>query len=364
MTMMTSTKAPLRHAPSLVVGLVLGLVAVAATMPGCARHRRNARDQIIFGHGSHAKAGLGCPSCHQAALAEGTQDADLLPAKSTCTDCHTAPEEQECSYCHTNPTKAGPYQRDPRRIHFEHVAHENPAKGECVRCHASDVDTTSLANFEPHAPDHDDCSSCHQADFRTLECAGCHVDLSDYELVDLVEYQHPLGFVQRHGNAAKSDAAVCTQCHEPTFCNDCHIAAPRAVPLELVEHTQVWRDFVHRGDFLTRHAVEAQLERNQCALCHGVSFCDGCHRESGIGGSVAPGSPHPPGWLDPTSPNGHARAARRDLLSCASCHESDAEATCAPCHQVGGVAGNPHPPGFGMGLNPREHALCRACHVP
>lgn len=354
-----------RLAAAIRATVALAVFVALGAFGGCVRDTRPARDEIIFGHPSHLRAGISCVDCHAGAVQEGTADTSLLPPKSSCTDCHTAPAEQQCSYCHTVPEAAGPYRDSDRGVRFEHVAHASPSEGQCVRCHASRIDQRSLQAFEPHMPNHDDCASgCHTEEFRALDCASCHVDLSRYEIQDLTSsVRHPMGFTDRHGNAAKADAAVCTQCHEPTFCNDCHMAAPSAVPLELLDHTRVWRDFVHRGDYLSRHAVEASLERNSCALCHGVSFCDGCHEQSGIGGSVAPGSPHPPGWLDPSSINGHARAARRDLLSCASCHEADAEQTCTPCHRAGGVAGNPHPPGFGDGMDVNEHAICRACHM-
>ena len=55
-------------------------------------------------------------------------------------------------------------------------------------------------------------------------------------------------------------------------------------------------------------------------------------------------------------------AARRDLLTCVGCHESDATRTCVPCHRVGAGAGNPHPPGFSAGLDPQRHGVCLACH--
>jgi hypothetical protein len=119
---------------------------------------------------------------------------------------------------------------------------------------------------------------------------------------------------------------------------------------------------VHAGDFRARHAAEARLEQDACMRCHGPSLCDGCHDEMGVGGGVGADSPHPPGWLDPFSSQGHARAARREILTCAGCHDSDAEQTCVPCHRVGSVAGNPHPPGFGLDLDPLRHGICRVCH--
>jgi len=285
----------------------------------------------------------------------------LLPAESDCRGCHTDAERDTCNRCHTEPQRAGRYAEPQTDIHFDHAVHQQPSQGECVRCHASDAE--SELSYVPARPSMQSCtSSCHQEEMRTLDCERCHQDLSRYRIEDIAIIDHGPGFSRRHGTAAGADTALCTQCHDASFCEDCHLSA-QGLPLELLEPTRQYRDFVHRGDFFSRHGVEAGLARGTCLRCHGVSSCDGCHRASGVGGGVAPGSPHPPGWLDPTSPFGHSRAARRDLLSCVSCHEADAETTCVPCHRVGGVAGNPHPPGFGGGMDPHAVGVCRVCHT-
>lgn len=336
------------------------LLASAALGVACTRRTPAARDEIRFAHGSHIRAELACQDCHRAAVADG----EMMPPEEQCRECHDEPEAQRCEFCHTAPQAAASYAPREHRIRFDHQREQHARDGNCVGCHASSGGDESLDAFEPAIPTMQTClGSCHEAEMVQLECMGCHLDLSDYELTDLEMVRHAPSFARQHGPEARADSSLCTQCHEPTFCSDCHIASP-GLSLELLEPTQAYRDFVHRGDFRARHAMEARLDRGTCARCHGVSYCDGCHQESGIGGSVAPGSPHPPGWLDPVSPNSHAREARRNLMTCASCHESDAEQTCVPCHRVGGVAGNPHPPGFDRGLDPLEHGLCRACHSP
>lgn len=354
-------------------------------------------DAIRFEHGPHIARGAGCDDCHgeagadgSAALAAapsagstgwrapaaevGSTDPDpatvahphaaerpLLPSEATCRTCHDDPVRDRCAYCHTRPEAPGPYPMRVDDIHFDHGVHEQAGTGLCVRCHAGGG-TTALA-FDPRRPSMATCTdSCHADDMRELRCAPCHTDLHRYRLDDVALLDHGPGFLRRHGVSARADASLCTQCHDPTYCEDCHLSAP-GPPLEVIEPRSVHRDFVHRGDFLSRHPIEANLERGTCVRCHGTPFCDDCHRESGVGGGVAPGSPHPPGWLDPTSSFGHARAARRDLLSCVSCHEGDAETTCVPCHRTGSVAGDPHPPGFGGGIDPLSTGVCRACHV-
>lgn len=327
------------------------------------------RDRIRFRHGPHLAEGMTCLRCHGAAApAEEASpyprasERPLLPAEADCRSCHDDPIEDRCARCHTSPRHAASYTQSDDDIRFDHTRHAEADRGLCVRCHGAAERT--LARFEPARATMATCTNgCHRDDMRALDCARCHDDLHRYRIEEVAMIDHGPGFLRRHGEQARVDSALCTQCHEATFCEDCHLSA-QGPPLEAFEPAAVHRDFVHRGDFLARHAVEVGLERGTCARCHGVSYCDGCHEASGIGGSVAANSPHPPGWLDPLSSLGHARAARRDLLSCVSCHESDAEETCVPCHRVGGVAGDPHPAGFGGGMDPARHAVCRACHVP
>lgn len=349
----------------------LHLIPLLVLASSSCRFRPEPIDEVVFAHGPHLADGATCIRCHAAAAEPSpiggpsypsASGRPLLPAEQDCRSCHDAPED-DCARCHTLPAAPATYAPADDDILFGHLQHTDVSEGRCVRCHG-DPAAQSVETFSPRRPTMATCTdNCHVQDMRDLRCVTCHEDLHRYGIEEIAILDHESGFLRRHGLAARADAALCTQCHEPTYCEDCHLNA-QGPPLEVFEPTLVHREFVHRGDFLARHGIEADLERGTCVRCHGVSFCDGCHQSAGIGGSVAPGSPHPPGWLDPLSAFGHARAARRDLLSCVSCHESDAEQTCVPCHRVGGVAGNPHPPGFGAGTDPMRHGVCRACHTP
>jgi hypothetical protein len=343
----------------------LFLAAAVVVLAGCTRNGRPLRDEIKFAHGDHLGGDMSCVTCHPGATEDAEPLAALVPPEEQCRDCHRERGEDRCGFCHTVPQEPATYARRDRRVRFDHRLHDEPMRGECVTCHASQSSQASLADFDVHLPPMATCTDeCHAAEMRQLRCVPCHVDLHEYALAEIAIYRHPTGFLRGHAAAARTEQTLCTSCHEPSFCEDCHMSAPSPIALELVEPTNVTRHFVHRGDFRSRHALEARMEQGTCLRCHGVPFCDDCHTASGIGGGVAPGSPHPPGWLDPLSPRGHAAEARRDILSCASCHEADAERTCVPCHRVGGVAPNPHPPGFGATMDPLRHGVCRVCHVP
>lgn len=342
----------------LLLALCVALAAVA-----CSRPAAVTRDRIKFSHGPHLRAGQSCTSCHGALADPNAQGRPTgMPTEASCRACHTAPAQQQCSYCHTVPAAPQRFARSDRELTFSHARHSTRVLGNCVQCHGVGANTETVNRFEPRVPDMNGClGSCHSDDMRALACNRCHQNLRRYPIESVSVVHHGPGFGRHHSVEARASGGMCAQCHEPTFCGQCHVAAP-GVPLADLEATSVTRDFVHRGDFMARHPDEARFNNATCMRCHGADFCDGCHRASGVGGGVGPASTHPPGWLDPASPNGHARAARRNLLSCVSCHESDAVSVCAPCHRVGGVARSPHPPGFRAGIDAQQHAVCLACH--
>ena len=334
---------------------LLGCVLLVA----CNRPVSVARDHIRFAHSPHLAAGLSCTSCHANPAAPGDV---ALPTEQRCRACHTRPEQQQCSYCHTAPMAPMRYARVNRELHFSHERHISRAEGNCMTCHGVGADTSTVRRFEPSIPNMEGCASrCHGGDMRALNCSRCHENLRRYAIDEIALVRHGPGFARHHGAQARTMGSTCSQCHEPTFCSRCHSAMP-GLPVADLDPMSVTRDFVHRGDFFSRHPEEARFATVTCTRCHGVDFCDGCHRASGVGGGVGPASTHPPGWLNPASPNNHAREGRRNLLTCVSCHENDATQVCTPCHRVGGVAPNPHPPGFRAGIDVHQHSVCTVCH--
>jgi hypothetical protein len=91
-------------------------------------------------------------------------------------------------------------------------------------------------------------------------------------------------------------------------------------------------------------------------------------------GLRVPESHDHPNWVTPATPGTrplHAPAAKRDISSCAGCHDGAGSNSCVGCHQVGGIASQnpgaspngPHPSSF-----VRKHrgeskdGMCAACH--
>jgi hypothetical protein len=155
----------------------------------------------------------------------------------------------------------------------------------------------------------------------------------------------------------------------------CHSPATAATRIEVQFPERVDRSFIHRGNYVARHSVDAMANPQTCRVCHGSGSCDACHAANGFSAtSTAPvllkPSTHDANWASnvPGNPNRHAQEARRDISSCAGCHDQQGNTqTCVGCHKVGGLAGgNPHPRQFldKHSASDRAHnAMCRTCHT-
>jgi hypothetical protein len=290
----------------------------------------------------------------------------FLPKEETCLECHgDAKKNNECGLCHTDPKNPATYQRQPALAsNMSHAAHA-AAKVECATCHA----TLS----EPSKPvvtkaDHATCFSCHNHDkaYSQGSCEGCHNDMTRFAVRPVATFSHEGDFLRTHGQQASTSAETCAKCHDQTSCSDCH-AKTVATRIEVKFPEDVVSTFIHRGDYISRHMLDARADSETCAKCHGTSFCESCHTANNLStASVDPRTPHPPGWSFPGSRDFHGTAARNDIVSCASCHDQGGQSNCVTCHAVGGVGGNPHPASWLSKHDAseiRENGMCRSCHV-
>jgi hypothetical protein len=142
-----------------------------------------------------------------------------------------------------------------------------------------------------------------------------------------------------------------TACHSESECATCH--AGQSVPSAF-----------HGAGYALLHAAEASRDAASCASCHSVSqFCRDCHTTSAVdvdSAFLAPGvDAHPPGWSLPGDPSHHGDAARRDLVSCVSCHNDQ---SCTTCH----ADISPHGGDFWYrcaNLQRQSPDMCAQCHV-
>jgi hypothetical protein len=344
------------------------VVAAALLAAACTRDVKpaaKADPPYVFPHSPHVDGDVDCLLCH-ASIAKATalearvRHVALPKGGAACAACHEAP-----------PTVTVPARTREFEVRVDHAAHL--ARGvKCVTCH---VKLTEAKETEPAPLSMSTCTACHQhqKDFAEARCTPCHVDLKRYEK-PVAAFQHAGDFMKIHGQLARPTAETCAQCHEQTFCADCHSATTSPVRQAIAFPEAVQRDFIHRGDYVSRHMVEADANPASCRKCHGSQFCNACHTLQNLSQSsgVQPRNPHPPGWgTDVAGGNFHGNAARKNIVACAGCHDAGAAAICVQCHRVGGFADNPanpngpHPASFiskHRSDDRTKQAVCMTCH--
>jgi hypothetical protein len=347
--------------------VLLALVAGCGTAPPRPTPVDPPKDHIRIPHAVHAKAQVNCITCHEGVYDEtalGTA-AEALPSEDTCLQCHKEQKEKNnCGFCHTDVQHAAKHALAEGLVKMNHQKHIERVKEDCARCH-TELPEPFVTETTP--PKMSECLGCHEhaQEYAQTQCAGCHPTLNRIALKPLSDFSHQGNYIRRHGGDARSSAENCAQCHDQTFCSDCH-AKTVATPIEVKFPEAVMAQYIHRNDFLGRHSIEARANEASCRKCHGTDFCQSCHEAQNLTPIAAnPRDPHPIGWTIPGSGDFHGEAARRDIASCASCHDQGPRSNCVGCHRVGGIGGNPHPSSW---LSHHDHkeiqsnGMCTTCH--
>lgn len=342
--------------------LLLLLPAVAACwLPRNEEQGQIPQEEGIFSHQRHIAEDLECGDCHTEVAQSNGSSPELLPDLDVCESCHdlseiSLPARLTAS---TDAIRQAWFIRT--ETIFSHKAHLERGIEPCTACHEG-IETSKKVT-DRFLPPMSRCLSCHRARFVAGDCGMCHRDLGSLGLEPIAAFSHDGEFLSRHGRLARASAATCLGCHDAATCVACHGRNTR-LTVAIRRPERVERLLIHRGDYRTRHPIEAHAEPALCAKCHATVFCRDCHERERVAFPGTPDTPaiHPPGFSDPAAPAFHGPAARRDILSCAACHDQGAESNCVPCHRVGGIAGNPHPPGWSTKLDPREDRVCLSCH--
>ncbi len=106
----------------------------------------------------------------------------------------------------------------------------------------------------PRVGEINECYTCHKETF----CTDCHG----------VEMPHPADFKKTHGAAGKADPQVCAKCHGDVnqFCNECHHGSA----LDWKYDTKV--------PWLKQHPDAVRTSgANACFECHDPTYCANCH---------------------------------------------------------------------------------------
>jgi hypothetical protein len=346
------------------------VLAAAVAFAGCGYRKAKVESDAArqpaytFPHSTHVDADVACTECH-ADVAKATK---LEPGVRHVRIPAAPSKRDACSGCHdTDPKAKLPARPREFRVRFSHADHL-PRVKDCKACHRQ---LTEPGDAVAKTPPMEACTSCHhhQQEFAQARCMPCHVDLRGYE--PETAFKHEGNWLASHGMLARPSAESCAQCHDQTFCVACHSSATAPSRLENIFPERVDRSFIHRGDYVSRHMIEASAKPASCRRCHGSGFCESCHALQNVTSSSPfagplrrPDSHGQPGWGGP----GHAQAARRDVASCAGCHDQGAQAVCATCHATaaaGGAGINPHPAKFlsthDLG-DVADNEMCRVCH--
>jgi len=335
------------------IGLALCGLAACAGVLGLTRSGPRA-----FPHRSHVVACVSCTRCHPGL---DRSSAELhLPDDASCTaaGCHARPHDtRPCLTCHVAPDALAQLAEAREHLRFDHRRHLDSANGNCMRCH------TGVTDGDDHMrPAMATCFACHADDARrdARKCDACHKDLADEGTLPRTHLAHDGDWLREHGTRAASSGDVCQSCHKASYCAECHGKTVAALPATR-RFADPFAASVHRAGFEARHSLEARSSPGACTTCHSPDRCVACHTARGVAGPST-GSPHPPGWVGlRASSNLHGREARRDPVACAGCHGGAGETLCVQCHAVGGVGGNPHPPGWSS-RHPMSAMPCRMCH--
>jgi hypothetical protein len=349
----------------ILIGLAVALAAACGYKPAVQSDAAK-QPAYVFPHEPHVDGEVACAECHRD-IASATQ---LDPAVRHVRLPANPSKQDACSGCHdTDPEMKVPARAREYRVRFSHADHLKRVE-DCRKCHQQ---LPERGDARPKTPPMAACTACHhhQLEFAQARCTPCHVDLKGYR--PETAFRHEGNWLATHGQLARPSAESCAACHDQTYCVACHSSATAPTRLENIFPERVDRAFIHRGDYVSRHMIDAGAQPASCKRCHGSGFCESCHELQGLskaftGDLRRPTSHAQTDWVGPAgSRQRHGEAARRDITNCSGCHDQGADATCVGCHRVGGVAGarSPHPRSF-LKAHDRgdidDNAMCRACH--
>lgn len=82
-------------------------------------------------------------------------------------------------------------------------------------------------------------------------------------------------FYEKHRYYAQDQRLACAACHKDSYCSDCHAHKEEIKPSDKYAGSPE-RNLPHRGDFLSRHMIDGQVNPASCAKCHGRQNNEGC----------------------------------------------------------------------------------------
>jgi hypothetical protein len=109
-------------------------------------------------------------------------------------------------------------------------------------------------------------------------CTECHE--ADDENIAYADLTHDAQWDRSHRQRTYGNEKLCAMCHDQSFCNDCHVTRSELKP-SVRRQADTYRQMPHRGDYLSRHRIDARLDPTSCFRCHGnpksSKTCAPCH---------------------------------------------------------------------------------------
>ncbi|MDA8086965.1 MAG: hypothetical protein M0Z75_09715 [Nitrospiraceae bacterium] len=215
------------------------------------------------------------------------------------------------------------------------------------------------------------------ANLKLKYCAQCHQ-------AEGVPANHDSMWVTTHRLYAEKKPSNCKDCHQLSFCLDCHTGGGLTPDLQVSNFGVDYTPKSHRTDFIEIHPIKALDDPRSCYRCHDAkSFCEDCHNKfpratlnlvshregfsdlevSAVGPKHATFTPSQCQTCHPNSvlpqnvwAEDHAREARTNLESCQTCHPDGN--VCLKCHSaMTGLKIDPHPRGWSGTLDSAGHIL-------
>ncbi|MCX7797611.1 MAG: cytochrome c3 family protein [Melioribacter sp.] len=326
------------------ITLFLTIAAVNIKEP-----QRTNKDIIKFSHSLHKEIAE-CKTCHSKAVESTTLKDRLLPEKQVCATCHDVNDTEQCNTCHYENVYEKLIQKKSDLI-FNHRMHVIEQKMDCIACHKGIEEVDYAFQAENAYPKMNQCYTCHNNQtVARNDCETCHVSTTN-----LIPQDHKqVNFLKLHKFSANMTNAECNMCHDNDFCETCHVSTTMITesntaknfyvpysPHNFVDGTkqqQITR--VHELNYRYTHGIDANNKTSECQTCHQVeTFCVECHNSSNRDFAmegIMPASHRKPNFVTIGVGTGgglHAALARRDLESCASCHDvQGADPNCILCH--------------------------------
>ena len=384
----------LKHVYFSLFAIIIGIILFTAFSTNNSPNENSGNKGLIkFSHKTHKDVG-DCTTCHTAVQKSKSLETIALPTHDDCSTCHDVTDEKNCTTCHYKDVFE-PLENKKSELIFNHSFHLDKEKLQCETCHKGVYDVDYAENAPNGFPNMETCYSCHNNTGKAPNtCTTCHISTAN-----LLPQSHKSGsFISTHKFAARELNSNCAMCHNDASCEDCHAATTMIKPGYTPNDKNPAQGFapyspsssangvkqqkltrVHSLDYRFTHGIDAMGKTAECESCHQLNtFCTTCHQsktgENALGG-IAPFSHLKPGFMIIGVGSGggeHAVLARRDIESCAACHDvQGGDPICIKCHtDPDGIQGtNPqtHPPNYMRDVHGDWHnsdgSICFNCHT-